>query len=153
LEERLVVSREVLEEGVDLLDVEAAEHLHGKLLLADVHGRDAHGTLLIQYSSERSSVGRITRSTNWMAMSTTARGRSSPPVLHGGNMWRMGARTGSVAIRRNATMGLRGSGLTHEIRAAAMMTHEYRSSSQPTNSTTANMSASFSPAHATDSSP
>ena len=34
------------------------------------------------------------------------------------------ASTGSVTCRRNITMGLRGSGLTQVMRAAAMITHE-----------------------------
>src|SRR6267143_4245375 len=46
LEQGLVIRGEVLQEGVDLLGVEAAEHLHGELLLADIHRCDAHSRLL-----------------------------------------------------------------------------------------------------------
>src|SRR5688500_10564398 len=70
-----------------------------------------------------------------MAMSTMSGERSRPPVFHGGNMRRTGSSTGSVTRRRNITTGFRGSGLTQLISAAAMMTHEYRPSSQPMNST------------------
>src|SRR5262249_15720362 len=40
LEKRLVVSRQIVEERVHLVRIEAAEHLHGELLLANVHRRD-----------------------------------------------------------------------------------------------------------------
>src|SRR6266508_4239808 len=46
LEQGLVVPGQILEEGVHLLHIEATEHSHGELLLANVHGRDAHGGLL-----------------------------------------------------------------------------------------------------------
>src|SRR5262245_17211170 len=70
-----------------------------------------------------------------MAMRTITGDRSRPPVFQGGKRRRTGARTGSVAMRRNITIGLRGSGLTHEISAAAMITHEYRLSRYPVKST------------------
>ena len=57
-----------------------------------------------------------------MAISTMIGDTSSPPVFHGGSIRRTGASTGSVTRRRNCTMGLRGSGLTHEISAEAMIT-------------------------------
>ena len=89
LEQRLVVLGEILEERVHLLDVEAAEHPHRELLLADVHGRDAHGDLL-STGAEQATRGRITRSMNWMARITMSGERSSPPVFHGGSSRRTG---------------------------------------------------------------
>ena len=46
LQHGLVVARQILEERVHFLDVEATEHSHRELLLPDIHGGDAHGGLL-----------------------------------------------------------------------------------------------------------
>ena len=45
LEHGLVVVRDVVEERVHLVLVEAAEHPHRELLLPDVEGADSHRTL------------------------------------------------------------------------------------------------------------
>jgi hypothetical protein len=58
-----------------------------------------------------------------MAKMTISGEKSSPPVLHGGSSRRAGANTGSVTWRRIVTTGLRGSGLTQVMSAAAMITH------------------------------
>jgi hypothetical protein len=60
LDQRLVVLGDVLEEGVHLLDIEAAEHSHGELLLPNVHGCDAHGLLL-----STATAGSLARGTGW----------------------------------------------------------------------------------------
>src|SRR5258705_625319 len=60
LDQRLVVLGDVLEEGVHLLDIEAAEHSHRELLLPNVHGCDAHGSLL-----STATAGSHARRTGW----------------------------------------------------------------------------------------
>src|SRR5262249_61556116 len=64
-EQRLVVSGHVLEKGVDLLHVEAAEHPDRELLLANVHGRDPHGNLLLSTSTGAKSAGSPAPRTGW----------------------------------------------------------------------------------------
>ena len=88
---------------------------------ADVHRRDAHGGLLRAASPDARQSGQDTRSTNWMASSTIIGEKSSPPVFHGGSSRRTGREHRLGERRRIGTTGLRGSGLTHEMRAAAMM--------------------------------
>src|SRR5262249_27441900 len=68
-----------------------------------------------------------------MAMTTIKGERSSRPVFHGGRRRRTGPSAGSVTCRRNITMGLRGSGVTHETKASAMTKREEISSSHATN--------------------
>ena len=122
LQQGLVVLGEVLEERVHFLDVEAAEHLHRELLLADVHRRDAHGGLLSAASPEREEQDHPLDELDGEQMTISGE-RSSPPVFHGGSSRRTGRqhRLGDLA-EDHARSGLRGSGLTHEISAAAMIT-------------------------------
>ena len=46
-----------------------------------------------------------------------------PPVRDGGSRRRNGRKIGSVTPQRKRTIGLRGSGFTHEISAAMMTIH------------------------------
>ena len=51
----------------------------------------------------------------------TTSGDRSSPIESVGKRYRIGRSTGSVTRCRNRTIGLYGSGLTHEISARAMM--------------------------------
>src|SRR5437867_5059573 len=58
LEHRLVVFGDVVQEGVDLVDVEAAEPLDRELLLTDIERADAHrGLRLLSYADREVSQG------------------------------------------------------------------------------------------------
>ena len=52
-------------------------------------------------------------------------GDRSNPSWNPGIRWRIGRSTGSVTRYRKRTIGLKGSGLTHEISARAMMIQTY----------------------------
>src|SRR5262245_24317205 len=68
-------------------------------------------------------------STKMMARTNSGE-RSMLPVREGGRSLRNGRNRGSVTPHRKRTMGLRGSGFTHEIRAAMMTIHWSPVSSQ-----------------------
>lgn len=57
--------------------------------------------------------------------SNTINGDRSMPILGRGKVLLTRLRTGSVTLYRNLTIGLYGSGLTHEMRADMMISHMY----------------------------
>src|SRR5262249_18497291 len=67
----------ILEEGVHLLHVEAAEHPDGELLLANVHGRDPHGDLLLlSTASGAASAGPPAPRTGWRSARSAGTGQA-----------------------------------------------------------------------------
>src|SRR5262249_35370726 len=103
LEQGLVVRGEVFQEGVDLLGVEAPEHLHGELLLTNIHRWEPHSP---PPYPKRSTPQRRGEMPHWMRRGRRRGEMRGPPTSPGGRGPPPGRSTGPVPRRRNCTIGL-----------------------------------------------